>query len=203
MTHKFKVGDRVHIIFRNELRIGTVIEVNSYNDCKLALTEREKWFFCQDIAPAPALVKVPAVVDKFLKTDADGYTTYDRMAQLIVVNDGDHYYLEEAAVENEVLSREEALEVINYAHEAKCEDLLQLVNGYEVEKEPLYEIVIVDGEDRQLLFGEDEYTFQVRYESESHESWKKRYSEREIKDIDTKFGTNYWAFAVSVEEETK
>ncbi|MBC2104015.1 DUF1642 domain-containing protein [Listeria booriae] len=200
MTQKFKVGDRVQVIRDNKVEIDTIIATQNGTMHQLDKEPRNCWVDEWQLAPAPALVRVPAVVDKFLKTDADGYTIYDRMAQLIVVNDGDHYYLEEAAVENEVLSREEALEVINYAHEAKCEDLLQLINGYEVEKEPLYEIVIVDGEDRQLLFGEDEYTFQVRYESESHESWKKRYSEREIKDIDTEFGTNYWAFAVQTEE---
>lgn len=209
MTHKFKVGDRVQCIFRNELKTGVVISTRKL-DTDIATTNEENAYLLDvegleiltpeyNVAPAPALVKIPAVVDKFLKTDADGYTIYDRMAQLIVVNDGDHYHLEEAAVENEVLTREEALEVINYAHEAKCEDLLQLVNGYEVEKEQLYEIVIVKScVDRQLLF-EIGDTIEVHYESENEGHWKQRYTEAEILKIDKYDDTNYWQFAVPVE----
>ncbi|MBC2163445.1 DUF1642 domain-containing protein [Listeria booriae] len=200
MTQKFKVGDCVQFVAGNKHRLGAIVSEKN-NHSYIVEDDYDTYIIHKSrVAPAPALVKIPAVVDKFLKTDADGYTIYDRMAQLIVVNDGDHYHLEEAAVENEVLTREEALEVINYAHEAKCEDLLQLVNGYEVEKEQLYEIVIVKScVDRQLLF-EIGDTIEVRYESENEGHWKQRYTEAEILKIDKYDDTNYWQFAVSVEE---
>ncbi|MBC1286930.1 DUF1642 domain-containing protein [Listeria booriae] len=209
MTHKFKVGDRVHIIFRNELKTGVVISTRKL-DIDIATTNEENAYLLDvegleiltpeyNVAPAPALVVAPQWFDDAYK-ELTKYN-WDEYAQKvllhfiartgfgnqfsIVESDGTQQYCEGAT---------------DYVRDNRFDLIRAVLDGYEVEKEPLYEIVIVDGEDRQLLFGEDAYTFQVRYESESHESWKKRYSEREIKDIDTEFSTNYWAFAVQTEE---
>ncbi|MBC2004657.1 DUF1642 domain-containing protein [Listeria booriae] len=187
MTQKFKVGDRVRVVDNQKITIGKIDVITNYDErCRIITNNEIFWTDIKCLAPAPALVKVPAVVDKFLKTDADGYTIYDRMAQLIVVNDGDHYYLEESAVENEVLSREEALEVINYAHEAKCEDLLQLINGYEVEKEPLYYV-------RLPHFGY--VTNRMDYTLSQSKTDAIALTESRIKAIDER----YWQFAVPEE----
>ncbi|MBC2318765.1 DUF1642 domain-containing protein [Listeria booriae] len=190
MTHKFKVGDRVQFVAGNKHRLGAIVSEKNKNSY-IVEDDHDTYIIHKNrVAPAPALVKIPAVVDKFLKTDADGYTIYDRMAQLIVVNDGDHYHLEEAAIENEVLSREEALEVINYAHEAKCEDLLQLINGYEIEKEPLYMVELPNLAYQTYLVKNDDGIL----------AWQNtgagtKFTESEIKAIDER----YWQFAVPEE----
>ncbi|MBC1490973.1 DUF1642 domain-containing protein [Listeria booriae] len=196
MTKKFNVGDRVQCIFENEVRIDTVIEVNVDNDCKLALTEREKWFFCQDIAPAPALVLVPQNVGDYISSwkgvsgrtsEQELYFLLERHYEDIDMRNGNGF--EEGSVGDWIQRNFEQF-------------IIAVLNGYEIDKtetEPLYEIVIVRRDDRQLLF-EIGYSIEVRNESDNEGYWKQQFTEAEILKIDKANGTNYRLFAVRVEE---
>ncbi|MBC6151056.1 DUF1642 domain-containing protein [Listeria booriae] len=196
MTKKFNVGDRVQCIFENEVRIDTVIEVNVDNDCKLALTEREKWFFCQDIAPAPALVLVPQNVGDYISSwkgvsgrtsEQELYFLLERHYEDIDMRNGNGF--EEGSVGDWIQRNFEQF-------------IIAVLNGYEIDKtetEPLYEIVIVKRDDRQLLF-EIGYSIEVRNESDNEGYWKQQFTEAEILKIDKANGTNYRLFAVRVEE---
>ncbi|WP_185543096.1 DUF1642 domain-containing protein [Listeria booriae] len=80
--------------------------------------------------------------------------------------------------------------------------IIAVLNSYEIDKtetEPLYEIVIVKRDDRQLLF-EIGYSIEVRNESDNEGYWKQQFTEAEILKIDKANGTNYRLFAVRVEE---
>ncbi|MDT0111656.1 DUF1642 domain-containing protein [Listeria booriae] len=196
MTKKFNVGDRVQCIFENEVRIDTVIEVNVDNDCKLALTEREKWFFCQDIAPAPALVMVPQNVGDYISSwkgvsgrtsEQELYFFLERHYEDIDMRNGNGF--EEGSVGDWIQRNFEQF-------------IIAVLNGYEIDKtetEPLYEIVIVKRDDRQLLF-EIGYSIEVRNESDNEGYWKQQFTEAEILKIDKANDTNYRLFAVRVEE---
>lgn len=72
-----------------------------------------------------------------------------------------------------------------------------LLNGYEVEKEPLYEVVFLEDEnDRYLLMELNEHYYEIVPESENDGYRKQYFTEKEIKTINER----YWAFAVLVEE---
>lgn len=70
--------------------------------------------------------------------------------------------------------------------------------GYEVEKEPVYEVVFLESDDeRYLLMELGEKSYEVVPESENDGYRTQWFTESEIKSIDER----YWAFAVPVEED--
>lgn len=74
------------------------------------------------------------------------------------------------------------------------------LDGYEIEKEPLYEVVfLIDNEDddRYLLMEMGERHYEVVSETENDGYQKQRFTESEIKDLDERF----WTFAVPVEAD--
>lgn len=69
--------------------------------------------------------------------------------------------------------------------------------GYEVEKEPVYEVAFLESDDeRYLLMELGEKSYEVVPESENDGYRTQWFTESEIKSIDER----YWAFAVPVEE---
>ncbi|MGM0295082.1 DUF1642 domain-containing protein [Enterococcus sp. AZ034] len=69
--------------------------------------------------------------------------------------------------------------------------------GYEVDKEPVYEVVFLESDDeRYLLMELGEKSYEVVPESENDGYRTQWFTESEIKAIDER----YWAFAVQVEE---
>ncbi|WP_195971986.1 DUF1642 domain-containing protein [Enterococcus gallinarum] len=69
--------------------------------------------------------------------------------------------------------------------------------GYEVEKEPIYEVVFLEDDNgRYLLMELSEKSYEVVHESENDGYRTQWFTESEIKSIDER----YWAFAVPVEE---
>lgn len=69
--------------------------------------------------------------------------------------------------------------------------------GYEVDKEPVYEVVFLEDDDgRYLLMELGEKSYEVVPESENDGYRTQWFTESEIKSIDER----YWAFAVQVEE---
>ena len=74
------------------------------------------------------------------------------------------------------------------------------LDGYEVEKEPLYEVVFLidnDDKDRYLLMEMGERHYEVVSETENDGYQKQQFTESEIKAIDERF----WAFAVPVQAD--
>lgn len=72
-----------------------------------------------------------------------------------------------------------------------------VTGDYEVEKEPLYEVVFLEDEnDRYLLMELNEHYYEIVPESENDGYRKQYFTEKEIKTINER----YWAFAVLVEE---
>jgi len=81
--------------------------------------------------------------------------------------------------------------------EYSYEYLIRMKNGYEVEKEPVYEVVFLGSDDeRYLLMELGEKSYEVVPESENDGYRTQWFTESEIKSIDER----YWAFAVQVEE---
>ncbi|MBC1209497.1 DUF1642 domain-containing protein [Listeria booriae] len=200
MTKKFKVGDRVQFVYNNENEIGIIKSTTINGERHCIKTENGECMKSSiDLAPAPALVVVPQWFDdaykEVIEYNCKKYAQKVLLHFITRTGFGNHFSIVESGGTQQYCEG-----ATDYVRDHRFDLIRAVLDGYEVEKEPLYEIVIVDGEDRQLLFEEDAYTFHVRYESMNHDIWKKRYSEREIKDIDTEFGTNYWAFAVLVEE---
>ncbi|MCD4961226.1 DUF1642 domain-containing protein [Enterococcus casseliflavus] len=69
--------------------------------------------------------------------------------------------------------------------------------GYEVDKEPVYEVVFLESDDeRYLLMELGEKSYEVVPESENDGYRTQWFTESEIKSIDER----YWVFAVPVEE---
>lgn len=69
--------------------------------------------------------------------------------------------------------------------------------GYEVDKEPVYEVVFLESDDeRYLLMELGEKSYEVVPESENDGYRTQWFTESEIKSIDER----YWAFVVPVEE---
>lgn len=81
--------------------------------------------------------------------------------------------------------------------EYSYEYLIRMKNGYEVEKEPVYEVAFFESDDeRYLLMELGEKSYEVVPESENDGYRTQWFTESEIKSIDER----YWAFAVPVEE---
>lgn len=77
------------------------------------------------------------------------------------------------------------------------ETLIRMIDGYEVEKEPIYEVVFLEDEnDRYLLMELNEHYCEIAPESENDGYRKQYFTEKQIKTINKR----YWAFAVPVEE---
>lgn len=85
---------------------------------------------------------------------------------------------------------------IQHAPNKPYKTLIKMLDGYEVEKEPLYEVVFLEGFcNRYLLMELSEKSYEVVPESENDGYRTQWFTEAEIKEIDERF----WQFAVPVE----
>ncbi|EPC7455864.1 DUF1642 domain-containing protein [Listeria monocytogenes] len=177
----FKVGDKVQFIANNELIIGTIKRVN--NDVGLVDLKVSdlSWFFrkLEDVVKVkePELIAVPRFAADWINHCKQ--REYD-LACLLDYEDSDM-----SAEMNDWLSSEDS-----------NQELLvrAWLGGYEVEKEPLYYVRFFDGGLGFL----NVYFNGVRLLSchLGSEGYKTKFTESEIKNIDTR----YWDFAVPVEE---
>ncbi|MEY6595875.1 DUF1642 domain-containing protein [Listeria monocytogenes] len=178
---RFREGDRVELILRSEKRVGTVEEV--YNDtqkCKVQIdgfpvtvTKLQKYL----VKVEGAELVLPQFADDWIKHCKQ--REYD-LACLLDYEDSDmsaemYEWLISSADNQELLAR-------------------AWLDGYEVEKEPLYYVRFFDGGLGFL----NVYFNGVRLLSchLGSEGYKTKFTESEIKNIDTR----YWDFAVPVEE---
>lgn len=85
---------------------------------------------------------------------------------------------------------------LDVAENKPIETLIRMIDGYEVEKEPLYEVIIGDLYLIKKFNNRNDFCFDI---SRSLCTWEKsayQLTEAEIKEIDER----YWPFAVPVEE---
>ncbi|EEJ0015507.1 DUF1642 domain-containing protein [Listeria innocua] len=193
---RFRKGDRVELILRSKKRVGTVEEV--YNDtqkCKVQIdgfpvtvTKPQKYLVK---AEEPELVVVPQCVDDwFIFCTSVGYD----LANALYIVKGHmpvaiYEWLQNNNDNQELLAR-------------------AWMDGYEVEKEPLYYVKLPFVSQSTDFEKETTYTYiivnittdemQPSTSNRNHGSWKAELTEEQIKDMPG--GDVYWRFAVLVEE---
>ncbi|EIW6151717.1 DUF1642 domain-containing protein [Listeria monocytogenes] len=178
---KFKEGDKVEFIWSGKLKQGVVTEIE---ETKNAISYQIKysgdmgmtWLDERDlIAPAPVL-KVPQFADDWIKHCKQ--REYD-LACLLDYEDSDM-----SAEMNDWLCLEES----NQWLLARA-----WMDGYEVEKEPLYYVKFIDDESAYLNAWP---SGDLLATSNEGCGFKTKFTEAEIKAMDER----YWQFAVPVEE---
>ncbi|EAK9260668.1 DUF1642 domain-containing protein [Listeria monocytogenes] len=186
---KFKKGDRVEVIWRSELHQGLVEEVIELTDELMVRLDnqllRVDYLFNQNQVRKVKLVKVPQFV-------ADAIDTFkDEGDGLAVAIDYEVYtdeLIEELSLD--IKMRGWLWEVANQELFARA-----WLDGYEVEQEPLYYVKLADSGLDYLNVNKETGQKHVA-NNEELTSYKTRFTESEIKDINE----NYWAFRVPVEE---
>ncbi|EAC2241677.1 DUF1642 domain-containing protein [Listeria monocytogenes] len=181
---RFKKGDKVEFIYGGTLTQGVVNEIRATNhDISYQIVyfggEKKIWFAERELlSPAPVL-KVPQCV-------ADWYEKYKCALEYSIWK----YIYEWADQDYE----SDFYSFMNHACNNPIETLIKMKYGYEVEKEPLYYVRFFDGGLGFL----NVYFNGVRLLSchLGSEGYKTKFTESEIKNIDTR----YWDFAVPVEE---
>ncbi|EAD9159841.1 DUF1642 domain-containing protein [Listeria monocytogenes] len=173
-----KVGDRVELILRSKKRVGTVEEVYSDTQkCKVQIdefpvtvTKPQKYLVK---AEEPELVVVPQCV-------ADWYES-----NKYTLEQGIRDYIKDWSKQDRY---SKFFDFMNYSCNKPIETLIKMLDGYEVEKEPLYYVKL------PLPFG---YLRRSKlYPASQNVEDASMYSEKEIKEMDER----YWQFAVPVEE---
>ncbi|EBB5829708.1 DUF1642 domain-containing protein [Listeria monocytogenes] len=184
-TMKFKKGDRVEVIWRSELHQGLVEEVIELTDeltdelmVKLAKTPAIDYLFKQNQVSKVELVKVPKFVADWIE-----YCEKHRWGLSEALED---------TYENSCMP-EEVTDWLADCHENQELFARAWMGDYEV-GEPLYYVRFFDGGLGFL----NVYFNGVRLLSchLGSEGYKTKFTESEIKNIDTR----YWDFVVPVEE---
>lgn len=132
-------------------------------------------------------VKIPKFVADWLNDLDVGYLLPEKIKYLIMSHDGDEYYFCDMMVNDSIMSLELADKMYRYSQKESVGNLLQLINGYEVEEEPKYYVALPHF---GFMTSSQDYPF-TDYKEDAAQS-----TENEIKELDER----YWAFAVPVEE---
>ena len=142
---------------------------------------------------------IPQLVAGWLEKSTDPFTKAEKIAYLIKSKDGDSYYFCDWFVRDGIVTQEQGEELLAWATRQSYETLLSLYNGYEVEKEPLYEVIIGDLYLIKKFNNRNDFCFDTSCSLCAWEKSAYQLTEAEIKAIDER----YWPFAVPVEEVTK
>ncbi|EED2603669.1 DUF1642 domain-containing protein [Listeria monocytogenes] len=183
---RFKKGDKVEFIYGGTLTQGVVNEIRATNhDISYQIVyfggEKKIWFAERELlSPAPVL-KVPQCV-------ADWYEKYKCALEYSIWK----YIYEWADQDYE----SDFYSFMNHACNNPIETLIKMKYGYEVEKEPLYWVQLIEGASGYLNVRNDGIQF-INSSGQTAEL-KTRFTEKEIKAMDK--GGAYWQFAVLVEE---
>ncbi|NTL47815.1 DUF1642 domain-containing protein [Enterococcus faecium] len=137
---------------------------------------------------------IPQLVAGWLEKSTDPFTKAEKIAYLIKSKDGDSYYFCDWFVQDGILTQEQGEELLAWAIRQSYETLLSLYNGYEVEKEPLYEVIIGDLYLIKKFKYRNEFCFDTKRSLCAWEKSAYQLTEAEIKAIDERF----WPFAVPV-----
>ena len=145
----------------------------------------------------PKKLVIPQLVAGWLEKFTDPFTKAEKIAYLIKSKDGDSYYFCDWFVRDGIVTQEQGEELLAWAKRQSYETLLSLYNGYEVEKEPLYSVIIAG----DYLVKEISCSNEVKLISTAYLpqylAHHYQLTEKQIKEIDERF----WPFAVPVEEE--
>lgn len=184
---RFKEGDKVEFIWIGELKQGVVTEIE---ETKNAISYQIKysgdmgmtWLDERDLlSPAPVL-KVPKLIGDFLENHSkeDGHTLHDLLCDLLTSRDS----LDENVYDWIMENNSENGELLARAW----------LDGYEVEKEPLYYVQLITNSLGYLNVRNDGR--RSLSDSVQNDIFKTQFTEAEIKAMDER----YWHFAVLVEE---
>ncbi|HAO5787382.1 TPA: DUF1642 domain-containing protein [Listeria monocytogenes] len=180
---RFKEGDKVEFIDQGELKQGVVTEIEASNfDISYQVKSEfmgTLWITERDlVAPAPVL-KVPQFV-------ADWYEQHRHKLEYSIW--GYIYDWDDQDCESDFY------DFMKNDNLKPVETLIKMKDGYEVEKEPLYYVQLIDHATGYLNVHYDNQKL-VGSNDEASE-YKTQFTEAEIKAMDER----YWQFAVPVEE---
>ncbi|WP_180704420.1 DUF1642 domain-containing protein [Listeria monocytogenes] len=183
---RFKKGDKVEFIYGGTLTQGVVNEIRATNhDISYQIVyfggEKKIWFAERELlSPAPVL-KVPQCV-------ADWYEKYKCALEYSIWK----YIYEWADQDYE----SDFYSFMNHACNNPIETLIKMKYGYEVEKEPLYWVQLIDHATGYLNVHYDNQKL-VGSNDEASE-YKTQFTESEIKAMNK--GEAYWLLKEPVEE---
>lgn len=183
---RFKKGDKVEFIYGGTLTQGVVNEIRATNhDISYQIVyfggEKKIWFAERELlSPAPVL-KVPQCV-------ADWYEKYKCALEYSIWK----YIYEWADQDYE----SDFYSFMNHACNNPIETLIKMKYGYEVEKEPLYYVQLIDHATGYLNVHYDNQKL-VGSNDEASE-YKTQFTESEIKAMNK--GEAYWLLKEPVEE---
>lgn len=185
---RFKEGENVHVIVGNELLSGWYNGKEFGTGNSLVKVSKDKIIATKDCFIAKEkeaeLVVVPKLVGDFLENHSkeDGHTLHDLLCDLLTSRDS----LDENVYDWIMENNSENGELLARAW----------LDGYEVEKEPLYWVQLIEGASGYLNVRNDGIQF-INSSGQTAEL-KTRFTEKEIKAMDK--GGACWQFAVPVEE---
>ncbi|HDT9974689.1 DUF1642 domain-containing protein [Listeria monocytogenes] len=183
---RFKKGDKVEFIYGGTLTQGVVNEIRATNhDISYQIVyfggEKKIWFAERELlSPAPVL-KVPQCV-------ADWYEKYKCALEYSIWK-----YIYEWADQD---YGSDFYSFMNHACNNPIETLIKMKYGYEVEKEPLYYVQLIQGISGYLNVRNDGMQF-LNSRGQIAEL-KTRFTEKEIKAMDK--GEAYWLLREPVKE---
>ena len=200
---KDSVGDVIVTLIILSMQKGTNIQEcleMAYNEIKGRTGKMVDGVFVKSIdlkqPDEPKKLIVKPIVAGWLEKSTDPFTKAEKIAYLIKSKDGDSYYFCDWFVRDGILTQEQGEELLAWATRQSYETLLSLYNGYEVEKEPLYEVIIGDLYLIKKFNNRNDFYFDTSCSLCAWEKSAYQLTEAEIKAIDER----YWPFAVPVEE---
>ncbi|WP_394530024.1 DUF1642 domain-containing protein [Lactococcus lactis subsp. lactis] len=137
-----------------------------------------------------ALPVVPEFVAEFVSGDKTELSKADRIAYLLKSVEGDNYYLEEYLTNSGIISQEQSEHLYAWATNQTHETILELWNGYTVEKPKLFYL-------KNILTGQflakyndfkDVYFFWHGLDPLTNDigtAYKLKFTQQEIDDLDT------------------
>ena len=187
--------------------IETLEKLNKYSKCCIGIDKYEDYWRGKTDAyfnliglakqlDEPKKLVIPQLVAGWLEKSTDPFTKAEKIAYLINSKDGDSYYFCDWFVRDGIVTQEQGEELLAWAKRQSYETLLSLYNGYEVEKEPLYEVIIGDLYLIKKFNNRNDFCFDTSCSLCAWEKSAYQLTEAEIKSIDER----YWPFAVPVEE---
>lgn len=146
----------------------------------------------KDWQPQQALPVVPECVAEFVSGDETKLSKADRIAYLLKSVEGDNYYLEEYLTNAGIISQEQGEHLYTWATNQTHETILELWNGYTVEKPQLFYLKHIDmsKKDKELdyyLAKEDDGTLGHDMPNKGQFPWhpESRFTQQEINSMQT------------------
>ncbi|EGC1280635.1 DUF1642 domain-containing protein [Listeria monocytogenes] len=182
---RFKEGDKVEFIDQGELKQGVVTEIKASNfDISYQVKSEfmgTLWITERDLVAPAQVLKVPQFV-------ADWYEQHRHKLEYSIW--GYIYDWDDQDCESDFF------DFMKNDNLKPVETLIKMKDGYEVEKEPLYWVQLIEGASGYLNVRNDGIQF-INSSGQTAEL-KTRFTEKEIKAMDK--GGAYWQFAVPVED---